>query len=394
MLWLLIITLIPSMTVLAIAGISGTRAAKLLGASGSWAGVTETGRNLITLVERDPNLSRALREAARRHREQLSKSLTQARRWEFIGSRMRTSLPLFFIVLAIFAAAVSIFAARRMARSVSRPIRELVDWTGMLAREARLPEPTRREAREVKELQALRAALRNASEEIALARARAIESERTRNWGEMARRVAHEMKNPLTPLRLAAHRLNSIASSSAELGESITVINEETYRLEELAAQFAMLGRPASGPGADIDIAELLDRLFTTDVGQEIETALTMHAPAAAVHGDYNSLVQAFRNIVRNAVEAVGGTAGARIEVEIRERGRDLEIIVRDNGHGIGIDDTDRIFEPDYTSKPGGTGLGLAIARQTFRAHGGDVTAKRTEQGTEFIVSLPHMEKK
>jgi nitrogen fixation/metabolism regulation signal transduction histidine kinase len=387
LLWLLIIALVPSLTVLGVASWAGSRAAHLLGASGSWSGVAESGRNLINQAEQraDPELSAAANE----HREQLTESLTQASRWEFIGQRMRASLPLFFIGLAIMVAAIAILAARRMSRSVSRPIRELVEWSGMLAREEPLPVPTRREVGEVKELRALRGALRNASAEISTARARALEAERTRSWGEMARRVAHEMKNPLTPLRLASHRLASVAAERPELAEPIAVIAEETRRLEELASRFALLGRPTEGPRAEIDLADLLQRLLTSDVPETADTRLAVVSSHPFTAGDYNALTQVFRNLVRNALEATRPGERAALSIHIADEAEWLTVSLTDNGRGFGDIAPEQVFEPDFTSKAHGTGLGLAIARQIIRAHGGDIRAQPGNAGgAEFIVRL------
>lgn len=394
LLWLLIIALVPSLTVLAVASWIGAEATRFVGASGSWPGVAESGRELIRQAEESPDPQ--LREAARAHREQLSTSLTQASRFEFLGQRMRASLPLFFLALALIVAGIASWAARRMARSVSRPIRELVDWSSMLAREEALPPVSPRETRELRELQTLRGALRHASAEIKAARGRALEAERTRSWGEMARRVAHEMKNPLTPLRLASYRLNRIASEQSELAEPIAVIADETARLEELAARFALLGRPAEGPRAPVDVAELLQRLLATDVPAAVDSTIMVRAANTFVLADYNALIQVFRNLVRNALEAMDSTqrpATLRISVaDDREHADWLRVIVADNGRGLGDGPWDRLFEPDFTSKAGGTGLGLAVARQTILAHGGDISARHREGGgAEFIVRLPRL---
>ncbi|HEX6558927.1 MAG TPA: HAMP domain-containing sensor histidine kinase, partial [Longimicrobiales bacterium] len=388
--WLLIITLVPSLTVLAVASWAGHWATRWVGGSGSWSGVAESGRVLLNRADSlsDPQL----RAAADAHRRQLTTSLTQARRLEFVGTRMRALLPLFFLALALAAAAIALWAARRMSRSISRPIRELVEWSRHLAREEPLPPPTRREAREVKELRALRSALRNASAEIAAGRARALETERTKNWGEMARRLAHEMKNPLTPLRLSAHRLNAIATQRPELSEPIAVIEEETRRLEELAALFASLGRPVEGPRAAIDIGDMLQRLLASDVPAAIATSLETTSQNPFVLGDYNALIRVFRNLVRNAVEALQVADGnARLQVLIRDEGEWLAVSVIDNGSGLPAENAERVFEPDFTSKAGGTGLGLAVARQTVRAHGGDITTLARKQGAEFVVRMPRL---
>lgn len=388
LLWLLIITLVPSLTVLAIASWAGNEAASLVGASGSWTEVARTGRTLVQKVSEDPKADPELRRAARAHAEQLSNSLTQAGRWEFVGSRMRAMLPLFFLGLALITAGIAIWAARRMARSVSRPIRELVEWSALMAKEQPLPEVTRREMGEVKELRALRGALRSASTEMGIARERALEAERTRSWGEMARRVAHEMKNPLTPLRLASHRLQKLATSQPELEESVVVIEEETARLEQLAARFAELGRPADGPRSLVDVSDLLQRLIATDVPANCLTQLNNRSSHALVMADYNALVQAFRNVVRNAVEAVDDNG--RIDVDISDDDANLVIDVADNGVGFDAEMLPHVFEPDFTSKRGGTGLGLAVTRQIIRAHNGSITAHVGENGGAVMrITLP-----
>jgi nitrogen fixation/metabolism regulation signal transduction histidine kinase len=392
-LWLTLVALIPSLSVLAIASWAGREAAGWVGASGSWTRVAESGRVLIEAAEQHPD-NPELRAAADTHRRQLSTSLTQARRWEFVGTRLRTLFPLFLLTLALFGSLIALGVARHVARQVSRPARELVQWTHLLANEEPLPAPQPREEREAKELRRLRAALRQASEDLQRARARALEAERVKSWGEMARRVAHEMKNPLTPLRLAAHRLQR-AQGSPELEESLSVIGEETQRLEELAASFAMLGRPAEGPRSAVDVRELLERLLASDVPSHVQVALQGEAQAQLVEADYNALLQAFRNIVRNAVEAVeqnGRIRNITVKVSRAENGR-VRVSVRDTGPGISEEAQRRLFEPDFTSKTRGTGLGLAVARQTIRLHGGDILARNTENGgAEFIVELPLFE--
>jgi nitrogen fixation/metabolism regulation signal transduction histidine kinase len=388
-LWLMLVALIPSLSVLAIASWAGREASGWMGATGSWSRVGESGRVLIDAAEQqdDP----ALRAAAETHRRQLSTSLTQARRWEFIGTRLRTLSPWFFVGLALFGILIALAVARHVARMVSRPAREIITWTQLLANEEPLPPPQPREEQEVKELRRLRAALRQASEDLQRARARALEAERVKTWGEMARRVAHEMKNPLTPLRLAAHRLQR-NSAAPELGESLSVITEETRRLEELAASFAMLGRPAEGPRSAVDVRELLERLLATDVPGSINVALHAAGEPQLVEADYNALLQAFRNIVRNAVDAIEQNGKTqRIDVEIvRSDPQHVRVSITDSGRGLSSEAQDRLFEPDYTTKVRGTGLGLAVARQTIRVHGGEITARNAPAGgAQFIIELP-----
>ncbi|HEY0303792.1 MAG TPA: ATP-binding protein [Longimicrobiales bacterium] len=386
----MLVALTPSLSVLAIASWAGREASGWVGATGSWTRVAESGRTLIDAAQNAPQDSQ-LQAAAEAHRRQLSSSLTQARRWEFVGSRMRSLFPIFFIGLALFGILIALAVARHVARMVSRPAREIVQWTHLLANEEQLPPPTPKEEQEVKELRRLRGALRQASEDLQLARNRALEAERVRTWGEMARRLAHEMKNPLTPLRLAAHRMQRL-HATPDLSESLNVITEETRRLEELAASFAMLGRPAEGPRSPVDVRELLERLLSSDVPGSIEVQVQGTTEPQLVNADYNALLQAFRNIVRNAVDAVEQNGRMkRIVVAIDQVASDrVRVSITDTGRGLTAEAEQRLFEPDFTSKARGTGLGLTVARQTIRVHGGDITARNTrEGGAQFIVELP-----
>ncbi len=389
-LWLMLVALTPSLSVLAVASWAGREASGWVGATGSWTRVAESGRALIDAAEQTPTDS-ALQAAAEAHRQQLSTSLTQARRWEFVGSRLRMLFPLFFVGLALFGILIALAVARHVARMVSRPAREIVSWTHLLANEEPLPAPAPREEQEVKELRRLRAALRQASEDLLRARSRALEAERVKTWGEMARRLAHEMKNPLTPLRLASHRMQR-SPATPELSESLNVIAEETRRLEELAASFAMLGRPAEGTRSAVDVRELIERLLASDVPASIGVTVQGSTEPQLVEADYNALLQAFRNILRNAVDAVEQNGRLKqITVEIMPaNAHAVRVAITDSGRGLTPEAQLRLFEPDFTSKTRGTGLGLTIARQTIRVHGGDITAHNApEGGAQFIVELP-----
>lgn len=389
--WLLVLSVLPALVVLAGSLVVGARSLSLVGTLGPWERVAESGRALIDAAATVPADS-ALAAAARRHRDDLSNSLVQANRWRFLEERLVASAPVlvgFVIVLLVLAA---LLVSRRLAREMASPLNDLVEWAGRLGRGEALPSGTGNGRRtEPAEIEVLRGALRHASSEIETARRLDLEAARTRAWGEMARRVAHEMKNPLTPLQLAAHRISRHAPEDPVLLDAATVIREETGRLDELARGFAALGRPAPGPLSEVDLEELLASLLETDVPDPIRHSVTAGTGTCSVSGHYEALQRAFRNLVRNAVEAVAEGAGSRIEVEITDEGEGVRVALRDDGPGIPDELTETIFEPDRTLKAGGTGLGLAIVRQVTAAHGGAVSGRnrRDGRGAEFIVTLP-----
>jgi two-component system nitrogen regulation sensor histidine kinase NtrY len=394
--WLLALTVAPALLILAVGGWALGISLDLAGALGPWEEVAESGRRVVELGE--PIGDSALVEALADHRQALSLSLTQARRWAFLGERFVDVLPWLVLAVAIALVALAYAATRKLARQLARPIEDLVVLADRLGRAEPLPEPPRRSLHEVR---ALDTALRDAATELAVARERAVAAERVRVWGEMARRVAHEMKNPLTPLRFAAHRLRAGGSSSSGAsgaspapGEVVDVIDEEVARLEELAAQFGQLGRPPEGPPSEVDLRELLASLLETDVADRARSTLVAPERVPPVLGHYDTLFRAFRNLVRNALEAVEEAEdpwiGVTLEIdEDGAGGRWLVARVRDNGGGLPGSGTDRIFEPDFTTKSHGTGLGLALVRQAVTSDGGTVEARDRNDGAEFVVRLP-----
>jgi two-component system nitrogen regulation sensor histidine kinase NtrY len=391
--WLLGLALVPALLVLGAATWIGRGTLDWFGTLGPWSEVAESGGALIDAAEPASRGDSALAAAVARHRAQLTASLTQASRWSFLGQRMVRALPVALLAFAVLLAVASFVISRRLARELSRPIQELAGWTDLIAQEQPLPLTTPAERKEVREVQALRESLRRASTELSAGRERALQQERIRAWGEMARRIAHEMKNPLTPLRLAAHRLNRAVGDEVVAAEPLRVIEEETSRLELLAREFSMLGRPAAGPRTLVDLTELLTALCQSDVPAHIVVELEAAAGVPLVPADYNALQQALRNILRNAIEAVHDRTDPRINIRIAEDAagsKQVTVRVGDNGPGIPIAALNRIFEADFTTKARGTGLGLAIARQAIEQHGGAVSAAAAPGGgAELVITLP-----
>jgi two-component system, NtrC family, nitrogen regulation sensor histidine kinase NtrY len=395
--WMLVLTVVPALVLLAAGGWVVATSLGMAAALGPWEAVAESGRRVVDLAE--PVADPALSDALAAHRAELSTSLTQARRWAFLGDRLREILPWLVLALAAVLFTLAATASRRLARELARPIQELVVLAGRMGQGEPLPRPSGRAVREVRVLDQ---ALRDAGQELAAAQHRAVAAERLRVWGEMARRVAHEMKNPLTPLRLAAHRLGRagprVGPEGVAVDEAVEVIDQEVRRLEELAAQFAALGRPPEGVAVEMDIGALVGTVLETDVGPDVAVTLDVPPDLPTVAGHYDSLLRAFRNLVRNAIEAMEGFPAPRLDVQVREVSgtpsadgatRWIETRIADHGGGLPPGSADRIFEPDFTTKRRGTGLGLALVRQAVEAAGGTVDARNVESGAEFIVRLP-----
>jgi signal transduction histidine kinase len=216
-------------------------------------------------------------------------------------------------------------------------------------------------------------------------RSRELETERIRAFGEVARRVAHEMKNPLTPIGFAVKALASTARP--EQKEAIEVLAAESDRLHRLAREFAELGRLPEGPAAEVDLTELLEELLRTAVPLAVGSSLRVHPGTPRILGHYDALRRAFSNLLRNAVEAMAGTG--RVDVRIAPGAGGVVVAIADRGPGIPADQRAQVFEPYWTTKVEGTGLGLALVRQTAAAHGGSVEVRETPGGgATFVMTL------
>jgi signal transduction histidine kinase len=210
---------------------------------------------------------------------------------------------------------------------------------------------------------------------------RYLERERLRAFRETARRVAHEMRGPITASRLALRRIETNGQD-----ELLAVLDEETERLERMSHEFSEFGRLPEGPEAEIDMAELIESVVTATVpaGVAVSTDVGEHV---SIRGHYEPLRRAMQNLIRNAVDVVGPQG---IEVRVTRTDGTVRVTVADDGPGIPADSRQRIFEPYFTTKKHGTGLGLAMVKQTVLAHGGTIDAEKSPSGgAKFVINLP-----
>jgi len=369
---------------------SGTVASaiSLVSGRGAWESVAASGQRAIDAVRSAP-LDSQQRQLIGAHERELNTSLEQARRFSFLAQRSDRIVVvtgLFFLALVAF---IATRVAGHLSRQMSRPLDEIVKWTALIESGEHLPPPTARVARGAPEFATLRDRMREMADAIEIGRRRAAEAERLRAYRESARRVAHELKNPLTPIRFAISRLAQHAGPDDR--DSIEVLETETARLERIARAFAEFGRLPEGPSSEIDVAELV-RYSALAVPAGIDVRIEAADDLPLIIGHYDALAGALANVVLNAADACNGNGEITIGASrLRSNGRDaVRIDVADNGKGISREDLDTIWEPYVTTKAGGTGLGLAIARQAVLAHDGTVEAQSTlGKGTTISFIIP-----
>src|SRR5213592_2207802 len=333
------------------------------------------------------HLSPRERAAFREHLEQLSNSVTLARRAETYLRYYAGGFAAVVFVLGAFAVIAAVRVAGHLSRQLSRPIDELVGWTRLIRR--RMPLPAGPPTRGAPEFEALRQALRELATTLDAARERELEAERLRAFREVARRVAHEIKNPLTSMRIAVDQMRrTVGPSDSRAATAMQVLDAETDRLERLAREFSEFGRLPEGPQSEVDLVELLEELGRTGVPDRVEVRLTSDGGHRTLLGHYEPLRRAFANLYRNAAEAMKGRGA--IDVTVTGDGAGLAVTIADHGPGIPADLQQRVFEPYFTTKDDGTGLGLALVRVTLEAHRGTISVSETEGGgATFAIVFP-----
>lgn len=224
-------------------------------------------------------------------------------------------------------------------------------------------------------------------------RARLAASERVAAWREVARALAHELKNPLTPIAMSVELLRDAQGRPdfAEiLDESTRAIGEEVRRLRKIVdefSRFARLPAPELAPLPAGELAQALLALYPAPPpGVTLRASVAPDLPV--VRADRDQLLQVLHNLVKNAFEAMPG--GGALRFTARREGGEVIYEVADGGPGIPADLLPRIFEPYVTTKAGGTGLGLAIAERIVQEHGGRLEAASPPgEGATFTVRLP-----
>ncbi len=252
--------------------------------------------------------------------------------------------------------------------------------------------------------QRLAVAFNRMTDALAVAEKRSRRAERLAAWRDIARQMAHEIKNPLTPIRLAVESLRKARVRDPQLFEELfeeetAIVLEEVERLRRLLdafSQFARMPRPRPEP---VDVGELLRHVTDLHRASTAVVRCELEADLPTLRADRDQLTQVLINLVGNAVFAVDervardpalGAAWVRVAAEYPGE-RTLKLTVEDNGGGIDESVMARLYEPYVTTRQGrgGTGLGLAIAYRIVTEHQGTMVVETGSTGTRFILELP-----
>ena len=278
-----------------------------------------------------------------------------------------------------------------ISRGLARPIVELADQ----ARAAVGSEPKPVKARGGRELEQFADSFNAAIADLVALRKRLAATERIAAQREIAQRVAHEIKNPLAPIRAAVETLRRLrARNDPAFDEyfdeaSRTVLNE-VQRITTIVQQFTRFARLPPPNPQWVDIASTVREVVALHNTGSTQVRFEADASVEA-YVDRDQLVQVVTNLVQNAMDAVADVEHPQVDVQITQPTADeVMLVVRDNGPGVSDDVAQRLFEPYVTGKADGTGLGLAIVQRIVIEHGGEISFRNVSPtGALFEVQLP-----
>jgi signal transduction histidine kinase len=223
-----------------------------------------------------------------------------------------------------------------------------------------------------------------------------LRGQRLQAWAEMARIIAHEIKNPLTPIRLSAEHMREVRTRRPQEFPAVFErctdnILAQVAELQLISSEFltySRIPRCDPVPGDLVELARGIVEMYRTGPFQGVEVAIEAESKALTAEFDARLLGRALRNLVENAVRA--SPAGGRVEVSVATAGETARLSVADEGPGVPTENLGRIFEPYFSTHDTGTGLGLPIAQRIAEEHGGTVQARnRHPRGLEVTLAIP-----
>jgi two-component system nitrogen regulation sensor histidine kinase NtrY len=284
-----------------------------------------------------------------------------------------------------------------VATRITRPVEELAAG----AREVAAGRwETRIDVRGIDEVGQLGIAFNDMTRTLATQRERLLQTERVAAWRELARRLAHELRNPLFPLQITVENLQRAKQLDAKqfqevFNESTATLKAELTNLNSIVGRFSDFSKMPAPQFAQVDVNEALRniiRLFEPQfniVGKPpITPEYSLTEPLPLIDADAVLLHRAFQNLVLNAVDAM--PAGGTLALRTFENGNNVRIEISDTGSGLTAEECARLFTPYYTTKHQGTGLGLAIVQSVISDHHGTIRVTSEEgRGTTFHIELP-----
>src|SRR6202047_5090058 len=300
-------------------------------------------------------------------------------------------------VVAAAALLVGLLVSFWVAARIPRPVVELAEG----AREVATGRwDTRIDVRGTDEIGQLGTAFNDMTRTLAVQKEKLVQTERVAAWRELARRLAHELRNPLFPMQITVENLQRARKLDAKqflevFNESTATLKAELANLNTIVGRFSDFSKMPNPQFTKVNVNERMRnavRLFEpqfNEVGKPtITPELFLTEPLPDIDADPDLLHRAFQNLVLNALDAM--PAGGTLTLRTSEREKNIRIEVSDTGKGLTPEECSRLFTPYYTTKQLGTGLGLAIVQSVISDHHGTISVSSEEgHGTTFRIELP-----
>ncbi len=221
------------------------------------------------------------------------------------------------------------------------------------------------------------------------------QNERESAWREMAKQVAHEIKNPLTPMKLSIQHLQATSGNKDDawkekFDRTMAMMIEQIESLSRIASEFSDFAKMPKAQVGDVNVAEVFQSMDALYSEAHFKWHVDLPEPGTKVTMDKDRLTRVLTNLIKNAKQAMKNQPDASIALSYELSDKHITLSVKDNGPGMEAELQHKVFQPNFTTKTSGTGLGLAICKQILEEAGGSIWFKSTLGiGTEFFVRLP-----
>jgi two-component system, NtrC family, nitrogen regulation sensor histidine kinase NtrY len=226
------------------------------------------------------------------------------------------------------------------------------------------------------------------------------QNEREVAWREMAKQVAHEIKNPLTPMKLSIqhlqHKISHLPPEEVEplINRVANTLIEQIDNLTRIASEFSNFSKLPKPNNEKLILNDLIASVHDLFRKRE-DIVFNLYVPIDEIfiYADRSHILRILNNLIKNAIQAIPAIRKGKIDIKLYTKNKKAVIQVSDNGSGIATDMQDKVFYPNFTTKSSGTGLGLAISKDIAEAYGGSIYFKTAEnKGTDFYLEMPLME--
>ncbi|MEQ9289161.1 MAG: HAMP domain-containing sensor histidine kinase [Cyclobacteriaceae bacterium] len=225
-------------------------------------------------------------------------------------------------------------------------------------------------------------------EKLEISRKELARNEKEAAWREMAKQVAHEIKNPLTPMKLTLQHLDRIMDKKNESRKSLSTLLSQVDTLDQIVTSFSHFARMPDPENETFDIIRALEKSINLHPDKDIR--LKTSDKEALVSGDKKLFGRIFNNIILNAFQAMSSVGSPLLDITVEKEGDHVLMAFRDRGSGISEDIRDKVFVPNFSTKASGSGIGLAVAKRGITHSGGDIWFEPNKpRGTVFYIRLP-----